>query len=147
MQNIFFRPKKQMIMFFLFFFIAGLSTAVAGELIVVANKNVKDVKLSKDDVKDIFLGKKTEWSDSSKISFVILKNKQDEEDFMKNYVGKSFDQFNNYWKQQVFTGNGQMPKSFDNVKDMIDYVSKTDGAVGYLSTDASPAELKKLEVK
>ncbi len=66
---------------------------------------------------------------------------------MKNYVGKSFDQFNNYWKQQVFTGNGQMPKAFDNVKDLVDYVSKTDGAVGYLSSDTPAADLKKLEVK
>lgn len=119
----------------------------AADLIVVANKNVKDVQLTKDDIKAIFLGKKTEWSDSSKISFVVLKNKQDEEDFMKNYVGKSFDQFNNYWKQQVFTGNGQMPKTFENVKDLVDYVSKTDGAVGYLSSDTPAADLKKLDVK
>lgn len=143
----FLQHQKFLILLFSFFLLLGVMDCFAGELIVVANKNVKDVQLSKDDIKAIFLGKKTEWSDSSKISFVVLKNKQDEEDFMKNYVGKSFDQFNNYWKQQVFTGNGQMPKAFDNVKDLVDYVSKTDGAVGYLSSDTPAADLKKLEVK
>lgn len=120
---------------------------LAGEVIVIANKNVPDSQLTKDEVKAIFLGEKTKWSNDSKVSFVVLKTPEDQEKFMKDYVGKSPSQFNNFWKQQVFTGKGKMPESFDDVKALLDYVAKTDGAIAYISSDAPVDNVKKVEVK
>jgi len=120
---------------------------LAGEVIVIANKNVPDSQLTKDEVKAIFLGEKTKWSNDSKVSFVVLKTPEDQEKFMKDYVGKSPSQFNNFWKQQVFTGKGKMPEAFDDVKALLDYVAKTDGAIAYISSDAPVDNVKKVEVK
>ncbi|WP_051283852.1 substrate-binding domain-containing protein [Desulforegula conservatrix] len=123
------------------------SLLLAGEIIVIANKNVPDSQLTKDEVKAIFLGEKTKWSNDSKVSFVVLKTPEDQEKFMKDYVGKSPSQFNNFWKQQVFTGKGKMPEAFDDVKALLDYVAKTDGAIAYISSDAPAGNVKKVEVK
>lgn len=120
---------------------------LAGDVIVIANKNVPDSQLTKDEVKAIFLGEKTKWSNDSKVSFVVLKTPEDQEKFMKDYVGKSPSQFNNFWKQQVFTGKGKMPEAFDDVKALLDYVAKTDGAIAYISSDAPVDNVKKVEVK
>lgn len=38
----------------------------------------------------------------------------------------------------MFSGKGQYPKQFDMVSDLIDFVSKTDGAIGYVNADANP---------
>ena len=123
------------------------SMLFAGEVVVIANKNVPDSQLTKDDVKAIFLGEKTKWSNDTKISFVVLKTPDDQEKFMKEYVGKSSSQFNNFWKQQVFTGKGKMPETFDDVKALLDYVARTDGAVAYISSDSPADNVKKVEVK
>ena len=123
------------------------SLLFAGEVIVVANKNVPEGQLTRDEVKAIFLGEKTKWSNDTKISFVVLKTPEDQEKFMRDYVGKSPSQFNNFWKQQIFTGKGKMPEAFDDVKAVLDYVAKTDGAIAYISSNAPADNVKKIEVK
>lgn len=120
---------------------------IAGEIQVIANKGVPDAQLSKEDVKAIFLGEKTKWSNDSKVVFAILKAPDDQEKFMKDFVGKTPSQFNNFWKQQVFTGKGKMPDAFDDSKGVIDFVAKTEGAIAYVSSDAPADNVKKLEVK
>ena len=119
----------------------------AGEVVVIANKNVPESQLTKDEVKAIFLGEKTKWSNDTKVTFVVLKTPEDQEKFMRDYVGKSPSQFNNFWKQQVFTGKGRMPESFEDVKAVLDYVAKTDGAIAYISSNAPADNVKKIEVK
>jgi ABC-type phosphate transport system substrate-binding protein len=119
----------------------------AGEVIIVANKKVSDATLSKDDVKKIFLGEKTVWKDNSKVVFVMLNNNRDDDVFARKYLGRSFQQFMNFWRQQLFTGNGQIPQVFKNSKDLEAFIGKTEGAVGYISSDDLTADLKKLDVK
>lgn len=141
------RLRKQMLLMLLFLMILP-AISLAADIIVVANKNVPESQLTKEEVKAIFLGEKTKWSNDSKVSFVVLKTPEAQEKFMKDFVGKTPSQFNNFWKQQVFTGKGKIPESFDNVKDLVDFVAKTDGAVGYLSNDDAPAEnMKKIDIK
>ena len=36
----------------------------------------------------------------------------------------------------MFTGKGNPPKSFDTEEALIDYVAKTSGTIGYVSTTA-----------
>ena len=123
------------------------SLVFAGEIIVVANKNVPVNTLTMDEVKAIFLGEKTKWSNDTKVTFVILKTAEDEKAFLKEYVGKSPSQFKMYWKNQIFTGKGSIPASFDNVNDLIDFVSKTDGAIAYISNDIAVNNVKKMNVE
>jgi hypothetical protein len=47
----------------------------------------------------------------------------------------------------VFTGKGSMPKVLDSDAEMVTYVAKTRGAVGYVSSSANTAGVKTLEVK
>lgn len=119
----------------------------AGDVIVVANKKANETQLSKDDVKKIFLGEKTTWRDNSKIIFVVLDNNRDEDVFMRKFVGRTFAQFMNFWRQQLFTGNGQIPQVFKSGKDIEAFIAKTEGAIGYILSDDLTADLKKIDVK
>jgi len=123
------------------------SVLFAGEVVLIANKNVPDNSLAKEAVKAIFLGEKTKWSDNSRITFVVLKVPDEMDSFMKHYVGKSSFQFDNYWKYQTFTGKGSPPRAFDNPDDLISFVAGTDGAVGYVSKDAPINNVKEIAVE
>jgi len=117
------------------------AVCLAGDVVVIANESVSDTSLSQKMVSDIYLGKKSTWSDGSKINFVVLKGSA-QETFLEKYVRKTESQFNTFWKKQVFTGKGSPPKSFDSDSAMITFVSRTPGAIGYVSANANVANVK-----
>ena len=121
--------------------VAGSSRVLAADgsedektrVLVVSNNGVKDTSLVKDDVANIFLGKKSTFSDKSNIVIVTLAKGQTHENFLKTYLNKTPSQFANYWKKQVFTGKAKAPKSFKTEKELVEFVAKTKGAIGYIS--------------
>jgi ABC-type phosphate transport system substrate-binding protein len=113
---------------------------------VFANLNVPDSALTRNEVQNIYLGKKDKWEDNQKINFSALNNGACQETFIKEYVERSTFQFQNYWKKQIFTGKGQPPRGFDSDADIIDYVSRTSGAIGYSCTPPDTGKVKILTI-
>ena len=134
-------------MIILLMIVFGPSLIFAADLVLVASKNVPDSSLTREEVKSIFVGQKTEWSDRSKITFVVFKKSEEMKSFMKVYVGKTPFQFNNYWKHQVFTGNGFFPRVFESEKELLDFVATNKGVVSYVSEDAPIDNVKVLTVR
>jgi ABC-type phosphate transport system substrate-binding protein len=130
-----------------FFCPAIVVNTFADDVVIICNKGVSDTSLSKDDIKNIYLGKKSSWSDNTKITFVTLSDSDIQKSFLKEYINKTPSQFNTYWKKLVFTGKGKMPKSFDSDADLIDFVSKTDGALGYVSASSESDDVKVIKVQ
>ena len=116
--------------------------ASAGDVVIVCNESVAADALSQDEIKNIFLGRKTMWGDGHTIHFVTLQTGRTHASFLDTYVGKTSPQFNNYWKKQVFTGRGKAPKSYRTAQGIIDYVSTTSGAIGYIPADEYHEHLK-----
>lgn len=132
---------------FLLFMISANSSVIAADIIIVANKNVKQSQLSKDEIKFIFLGRKKKWDDDARIIFVVYKSKDYQEEFMQDFLGRTPEQFDHYWKQNVFTGNGQMPTVFDKTEDLVDFISNTEASIGYLPSDAHIGNLKIIKIE
>ncbi len=125
-----------------------LPYALANEskTVVIAHAENKAEKFSKDEIKKIFLGKRTKWDDDRKIIFVTLSTGPIHKEFLKTYVGKTPAQYNKYWKKQIFTGKGKPPKSFKTEKQLLDYVSKTKGALGYISRKTLSNKSNKIQI-
>ncbi len=119
-------------MFVVLFFITTVSSYA--DILIVCNSRVVDTTLSKNDIKDIFLGKKTKWSDKTKVHFATLNDEDVHKLFLKKYIKKTASQYRNYWKQLIFTGKGKAPKKFDSVEKMLKHIAVTDGSIGYIST-------------
>jgi ABC-type phosphate transport system substrate-binding protein len=110
------------------------TTSAAGDIVIVANSEAGTDSLSKSDLESIMLGKKKKWDNGTKIKIAILKEGGTHEGFTKEYTGKTASQFKSYWKKLVFTGEGIQPKSFKTEDELVAYVAKTKGAVGYVSS-------------
>lgn len=52
-----------------------------------------------------------------------------------------------YYRSLVFTGKGSMPKTLASDSDIVGYVSKTKGAIGYVSAGTATSGVKTLGVK
>lgn len=122
------------------------NTASAEDIVIIINNNVPDKAIKKEDVQKIYSGHKTKWSNNDSILLTVLPKSELHEKFLKSYVRKSPSQFKMTWKKMVFTGKGKTPQNFETIEELIDYVAKNDGAIGYVTTDSSADNVKVIKV-
>jgi ABC-type phosphate transport system substrate-binding protein len=121
--------------------------ASAGDIKVIANSSVGASAVSTDELRGVFLATKTSLSDGSHVEPVLEKGGAIHEEFVKEYLGKTDSALQTYYRSLVFTGKASMPKMLGADADVVAYVAKTKGAIGYVSAGASTAGVKTLEVK
>jgi ABC-type phosphate transport system substrate-binding protein len=126
-----------------------LSCAIAGtaDIKIIANASVGVSAITADELKAIFLATKSTLSDGSRAEPVLEKGGATHEAFLKAYIGKTDAALETYYRSLVFTGRGSMPKTLAGDAEVVAYVAKTKGAIGYVSSGASTAGVKTLEVK
>lgn len=117
------------------------------EAAVVANEKTAPANLSGDDIKAIFLGAKTAWDGGGKIAVAVLSEGPVQEKFLADQVGKPPSAFATHWKRLVFTGKASMPKQFAKEEDLLDFVAKTEGAIGFVADGKTAPGTKVVEVK
>ncbi len=125
----------------------GAASAQAADIKVIANSSVGASSVSSDELKGVFLATKSSLSDGSHVEPVLLKGGAVHEAFLKDYVGKSDSALETYYRSLVFTGKGSMPKAFSTDAEVVAYVEKTKGAIGYVASATATASAKVLEVK
>lgn len=123
------------------------AAASAADIKVIANKTVGAFSVSASDLKGAFLLTKTSLSDGSHVEPVLEKGGPAHETFVKEYLGKTDSALQTYYRSLVFTGKASMPKTLGADAEVVAYVAKTKGAIGYVGAAASTAGVKILEVK
>ncbi len=122
------------------------STASA-KIKLIVNKSVTIDSISKNDLREIFMGKKTRWSNNEKIRFIVLNSGKNHKTFLKNFIRQSPSQFQLYWKRQLFTGKGRLDNVTDSEEHIVEFVANTQGGIGYVSTDTATEGVKIISVK
>src|SRR5579864_8138392 len=148
------RVKKRIAMKYLQSLLAGAvmgivaaTSLAAADVKVIANSSVKADTVSAEELKNVFLATKTSLSDGSHVEPVLQKGGTAHEAFLKEHVGKTDSALMTYYRSLVFTGKASMPKTLASDAEVVDYVSKTKGAIGYVAAGASAAGVKTLDVK
>jgi len=127
--------------------VAVFAPGAQGQVIVIANNSVKAADVSKSDLKDVFTGGASSLKDGSHVTPVLLKSGAANDEFLSAYVGKSDTAFKASWRSLVFSGKATMPKSFDSDAAVVEYVSHTAGAIGYISKGTPHDGVKTLAVR
>lgn len=122
---------KKVLLVICFLFVSALAQA---EVLVIVNESVSDTTLTRQNIKDIFLGNKLHWADKSRIHFALLSDGEANREFLNTYINKSPRQYNSYLEKKLFTSPNKAPKSFPTSKKLMEYVSSTPGAIGYVDT-------------
>jgi ABC-type phosphate transport system substrate-binding protein len=119
----------------------------AAEYTVIANGGAPGAAVSMSDLKAMFLGDKTTWSNGAAVKIVVLEDGAAHKAFLQEVLGKTPAQFDSYWKKLVFTGKAGTPRSFADPAALAAYVAKEPGAIGYVpaGTPAGSAKAMKVE--
>ena len=122
------------------------AAAFAGDVKIIVNSSVSAESISANELKGIFLATSTSLN-GSHVEPVLEKGGPVHEAFVKEYLGKTDSALQTYYRSLVFTGKGSMPKMLAGDAEVVGYVAKTKGAIGYVSSGASTAGVKTLELK
>jgi ABC-type phosphate transport system substrate-binding protein len=140
---------KYLQLFFLAAIVFVLSSvnSEATEIKIIANASVGANEISVEELRRVFLVKSQVLSNGTWVEPVVGTGGAAHEVFLKKYLQKSDSALNTYYRSLVFTGKGLMPKFLESEAGIIAYVSRTKGAIGYVSAHASATGTKALSVR
>ena len=119
------------ILFWLLCGLAGIDAQVPITIIVNSDNDMESLETAS--IRNIYLGKKTKWDNGEKIVPVCLKEGELCNDFLHEYVKKTIDGYDGYWRQRIFTGKGVPPMAFETENEILQYVSRNSFAISYVS--------------
>lgn len=126
---------------------AGIAdSAPAIRLIVHPDNPV--TRLDRKFVINAFLKKRTRWGDDVAIRPVDLEpDSPVRRRFSKEVLGRSIEAVRRYWNQQVFSGRGVPPPELDSEREVVEYVTRHRGAIGYVSEGVDLQGAKVVEIR
>ena len=118
---------------------------LAADIKVIANGSVKEA-ISATEVKSIFLEESSSLRDGTHVEPVLERDGPVHEAFLREYLGGTDDDLENYYRALVFSGRGSMPKQLGSDAEVVAYVARTKGAIGYVSAEAIGEDVKTLTI-
>ena len=126
--------------------IVAAVNSFAGNLKVIANSSVTADTISEAELKKIFLEEKISLPDGTHVEPVLMKQGAVDEAFAQQYVGVTEDDLQIYYRTLLFTGRGYIPRVLESDAEVVAYVARTRGAIGYVSATASAVGVKTLAI-
>jgi TonB family protein len=126
--------------------ICAALNSLASEVKVVANSSLKADSISASELRRVFMEEKISLDDGSRVEPVLEKDGPVHAAFLQQILGISVDDLHNYYRTLLFTGKGSIPKAFSSDAEVVSYVSRTRGAIGYIDIAASAEGVKVLAI-
>jgi TonB family protein len=120
--------------------------ARAGDIKLIANSSVKADAISVDEVKRVFLLENNSLAEGSHVEPVLQKDGPVHQAFLQEYLGRTDDDLQTYYRALVFTGRGSMPRKLGSDAEVVAYVAKTRGAIGYVSAATTAESVRTLDI-
>jgi TonB family protein len=143
-QNAMKRPRALLAAAFLMILVGP--DFLGAQVKVIANASVKPDGLSALELKRVFLEQINALADGTHVEPVLQDSGSAHASFRKDYLEVSEDDLQAYYRTLVFTGRGSMPKVLGSDADVVAYVARTRGAIGYVSSASSAEGVKTLMV-
>lgn len=114
--------------------LSGTMAAASAAEIFIVHPDLQSVSLSAADIAEVLHGRRTTWPNGVPIALIALEDQSSATmtTILKEFARKSPAQFLAYWKRQVFTSKGAMPRIATNEVEMLTLVSSIPGALGFI---------------
>ncbi|MGH8020002.1 MAG: hypothetical protein ACREIA_17330 [Opitutaceae bacterium] len=124
---------------------AGLNGFAAP--VVVTNSGIESEGLNSSTIKAVFKGKKVSWKNNTPVVLAVLKEGPVHEEFLKTAFDISPSAFSNHWRLTAMSGGGIAPKTFASEAELLQFVSSTPGAIGYVDEASANDSVKKVALE
>jgi ABC-type phosphate transport system substrate-binding protein len=114
---------------------------------VIVNASSEVSSLDREQLSRLFLGKESRWPDGTP---VVPVDQRSGSELRARFTAwahhRSAAAVAYYWQHQVFSGRGAPPPERGSDDEVIEYVARTPGAIGYVSSGARLAGVKAVKV-
>lgn len=118
-----------------------------GYRIIVNQKNPMTA-IDRTYLSEIFLKKVRYWPQRNAIKPADLTTESSvRRQFTEDVLNRSVGSIKNYWQQRIFSGRDVPPPELETDRQVIDFVSKNVGGIGYVSNSANIRKVKVVGVK
>jgi ABC-type phosphate transport system substrate-binding protein len=101
---------------------------------VIVNANNPAAVLMASELSRIYLGTANVWPDRTMVLAVDQNSSSPvHEAFTREVIGKDSVALSHYWEQAIFSGRAVPPSVLANDLDVVDFVRRNPGAIGYVS--------------
>jgi ABC-type phosphate transport system substrate-binding protein len=105
---------------------------------VIVHPNNPITTVNRKFIEDAFLKKATRWSHDEVIRPVDLNSDSVvRQQFSKEVLQRSVPAVKSYWQQLIFSGRDVPPPELDAEEDVVKYVLKHPGGIGYVSSSTN----------
>lgn len=113
--------------------LAAALSAFGGDVKIIANSSVHATSISTAELRSVYLLQKKTLKDGSVVEPVLAKRGPAHEAFLKQILNRDGEELRMYYQGLVFTGKSSMPKELSSEVEVVAYVARTRGAIGYVS--------------
>ena len=135
------------VVFLFFIMLTSASVTYAEE--VIANSSVNQKVVDRSFLLSTFSMRLNRWPDGTPMRVFVLPDDHElHGTFVKNSLEVFPYQLRSIWDRAVFSGAGRAPTQVEDISEMLEKVSTTRGAIGYITQDVELVKgVHKLEVK
>jgi ABC-type phosphate transport system substrate-binding protein len=117
-------------------FITCFGQLSMADIVVVANKDNQVEALTKKQIIDIYMGRKSTFPNGE----VVLPIDQEADSttrklFYQNLVNKTVSEINAYWARLLFSGRATPPRPVNNGSSVINIIKNNKSAIGYVQLE------------
>jgi ABC-type phosphate transport system substrate-binding protein len=129
--------------------ILGLCVSVArADVVAVVSSRSPITALTKNQIVDIFLGKRTLFPDgTSAIPIDQIEGSATRDAFYVRFAGMSPAQVKSFWSRIIFTGRGQPPRSVATGADTKNLLASNPNAIGYVEERLVDSSLRVVQLQ
>ena len=114
-----------------------LSSHVFAGYVVVANESMKADSIKAKDLRNIYLKKKRYLYENQVAEPTGLEDGEARLEFISKVLRKTESTLNSYWSRLIFTGRANPPRLFSSQDELMQYIARTPGAIGYMDSDST----------
>lgn len=115
------------------------------DLVLIASASAPASRLTPEDIKQLYTGRTSALPDGTRVSPLDQQEGGNlRAQFLEKVLGKTEQQYRNYWTRQVFTGKGQPPRIVNNDADVLRLVASGNGFIGYVDSKSVTGNVKVL---
>lgn len=116
------------------------------DLVTIVHPDVSADSVAPTTLERMYLGKTKKWQDGTKVVPVTLKAQGALHTYIHSHFKQSPSQFSTYWKRRIFSGRGSPPRAFKHIPDVVEFVARTPGAIGFIPEESMDEAVKLIEV-
>jgi ABC-type phosphate transport system substrate-binding protein len=103
----------------------------AGEIAIIVNENGPLTHISKEDVREIYLGERR-FVEGVRIVPIHCPEGPIKDNFLSSIIGRTSKAYKLHWVRKVFQEGLTLPEVKADPSEIIELVSKQEGAIGYV---------------